>query len=173
MGLMGSGKTTLANHLGSYFNCPVIDTDHWIAEREHASVDEIISRSGWDYFRAREAEFSREFVANGPCIIATGGGFPLADQNSIWLLKFTHTVYLEVSPETALNRISSSSTTRPLLKDLHAAERLELLKQLHRDRKAMYERFPFRVNADKPVDEVLSELIKIATETEIEKEIEP
>ncbi|MFM7387380.1 MAG: shikimate kinase [Bacteroidota bacterium] len=168
VGLMGSGKTTLASMLGSILKVQVVDTDRWIEQLEHRTVHEIVLQDGWDYFRWKEIEFCNKFEFSGPCIISTGGGFPTAVEPFNWIMENACGVYLKVSPEIALQRSSlehdSNSTIRPLLSALSQEERLLTMQRLYEERKMIYEKFPYTVNAENSVETVLQELIKIASE---------
>ena len=169
VGLMGSGKTTLARRLGSELHVPVIDTDRWIEEQENRKVHEIVLQDGWDYFRRKEMEFCQAFEFSGPCVISTGGGFPTFEGPFNWIMKNTCGVYLEVSPETALKRIlledESKTAIRPLLSGLNLQEQEATLQRMYHERCGIYKKFPFTVNANNPVETVLRDLIKIASKT--------
>lgn len=167
VGLMGSGKTTLAGMLGNLLRLRVMDTDRWIEAEENRKVHEIVLQDGWDYFRSKEIEFCNKFEFSEPCIISTGGGFPTAVEPFNWIMENTCGVYLKVSPETALQRTSlehdSNASIRPLLSALSREERLLTMQRLYEERKMIYEKFPYTVNAENSVETVLQELIKIAS----------
>jgi shikimate kinase len=169
VGLMGSGKTTLAKQLGSMLQVPSVDTDRWIEQREKRTVQDIVLQDGWDYFRLKEKEFCSSFDGFGPCIISTGGGFPVDEESFKWLINNTCGVYLRVSPETALHRIlldeEYKTAVRPLLSGLSLHEQREALQRMYQERRKIYEQFPYTVNADKPEETVLKELVKIASKT--------
>lgn len=169
LGLMGSGKTTLAGMLGRILQVPVVDTDRWIEQLEHRTVHDIVLKDGWDYFRSKENEFCKKFEFSGPCIISAGGGFPTAVEPFKWIMENACGVYLKVTPETALERISmefnANAPIRPLLSSLNREERLITMQRLYNERKMVYEKFPYTVNAENPVETVLQDLIKIASET--------
>lgn len=172
VGLMGSGKTTLAAALGEYFGWPVYDTDSWVEARENKPISEIVQVHGWDYFRFQEAEFCQSFAEIGPSIIATGGGFILTESNLHWLLHKTVSVYLHVDPEVALSRITQSSQgaslSRPLLDGHSRKEQEAILYELYTQRDPLYRSVQYTIDGNAPLDQVLHELIEIASISEVE-----
>lgn len=165
VGLMGSGKSTLSNLLSAKLGCSVMDTDDWIERHAGLPIHEIVSTIGWDYFRNLEREFCQKFNIESPLIIATGGGFVVREENFKWLTDWSTTVYLHISPEFALHRIDKSQQSRPLLDALTLNQRLALLEELYTERHPIYNRCNFTLNAELPQDEVLAQLVKIASET--------
>ena len=81
IGMMGCGKTTCANLLAKKLNCPVVDTDALIVEREGRPVSDIFAAEGEGYFRDLETAAAREVGQKSGLIIATGGGLPLRAEN--------------------------------------------------------------------------------------------
>jgi len=166
VGLMGSGKSTLAATVGETLGWKVLDTDRWIEEEEKNSVQQIVAAKGWEYFREKESDFCRNFKTTGPCLISTGGGFPMSPFNFQWLFDHALTVYLQVSPEIAAERISRQESllpgSRPLMGGLNSHDLLNKLRKLYGERSPIYEKFPFSVNADAPLDQVAEALVKIS-----------
>ena len=54
IGMMGSGKTTLAKKLSELMNKSYVDIDDLIELKENMSISEIFSNYGEDYFRKIE-----------------------------------------------------------------------------------------------------------------------
>ena len=81
IGFSGSGKSTIAQLIGEQLAWPVYDLDRIIAERSGMSIPLIFEREGEESFRERETEALRALAAIGPCIVATGGGAAVREEN--------------------------------------------------------------------------------------------
>ena len=81
IGMPGSGKTTVGRFIASACGRELIDTDSQIVERSGMEIGEIFSRYGEAHFRRLEREAVREAAARSGCVIATGGGAILAQEN--------------------------------------------------------------------------------------------
>lgn len=115
IGFMGAGKTSVGNRLSGLCGKPLIDTDQMIEERAGMSISRLFETSGEAAFRQLETQVLEELLdqAEGE-VISVGGGLPLREENRILLRKLGHVVYLQVQPETVLERLRGD-TTRPLL----------------------------------------------------------
>ncbi len=81
-GMPGSGKTTIGTLLAKTLEKTFLDTDILLTERVGATPAEIIQREGEASFRMLESAVIREQTAlMTECIIATGGGAILRDEN--------------------------------------------------------------------------------------------
>lgn len=81
IGFMGSGKTTVADHLGNMFNMEIAEMDQIIAKRQNMSISDIFATHGEDYFRNLETELLIEMQSKDGMIISCGGGTPMRDNN--------------------------------------------------------------------------------------------
>ena len=54
IGYMGSGKTTIGNHLSEVLNYKFIDLDQAIENEEQQTISELFSKKGEIYFRKKE-----------------------------------------------------------------------------------------------------------------------
>lgn len=79
-GMPGSGKSTI----GKVFKLEgfeFIDTDEEIVKRCGCSIKDLIIEKGEQYFRDLESEVIREVSLKSSCIISTGGGAVLREEN--------------------------------------------------------------------------------------------
>ena len=113
-GFMGSGKTTVADFLGTLTGKKVIDTDKYIENMENRTISEIFSLNGESFFRALETKAAFEISKLDNLIVATGGGMVLNPKNIEILKTSGKIVFLNVTVETILERLKND-TTRPLL----------------------------------------------------------
>ena len=106
VGLPGAGKTSVGKAAARLLNRPFIDFDTEIEHREHASVGQIFDRKGEAYFRALEADLTRELAGSNGTVMATGGGW-VTNPDSVALLHSTgRMIYLRAAPETVLARMA-------------------------------------------------------------------
>ena len=80
-GMPGSGKTSAGRLLSRALNRPFVDTDEMIVRKAKMEIPDIFERFGESGFRDRETEALKEACLSGGCVIATGGGAVLRDEN--------------------------------------------------------------------------------------------
>ena len=114
IGMMGSGKTTIARNLSKIINKNYIDTDSIIELKENMTINEIFSKLGESHFRKIESEVLQSIAKNS--IIACGGGIILKKINREFLKKNGATVYLKTSIPILVNRLKGQNL-RPLVND--------------------------------------------------------
>ena len=82
IGMMGSGKTTIAKLLVEKLNSfSLVDTDSIIVETENTTINEIFSLKGEDYFRSVESTVLGDVLSSDNQVISTGGGIVKKEQN--------------------------------------------------------------------------------------------
>ena len=133
IGMMGSGKTTLAKKLSELMNKSYVDLDDLIELKENMSVSEIFSKYGEDYFRKIE-NIALQSIGNSE-IIACGGGIIINKNNRRFLNENGFTIYLKTSLPILEKRLKVKNT-RPLLdnKDLQ-----KTLGEIYQKRRKLYE----------------------------------
>lgn len=131
IGLPASGKTTTGRTLAQRLDMPFFDCDEAIEATAGCSVSDIFARRGEAYFRELEHQTLETLGRKEGCVIATGGGAVLREDNRL-LLRCSGTVFWLDRP---LPYIMSTDfrTGRPLL----AAGR-EALERLAAERRALY-----------------------------------
>ncbi len=130
IGMPACGKTTVASAYGE----KVYDTDAYI-ESIYGRISDIFANYGEDYFRKLETEAIKSICANDGCIISTGGGAVLCEENVHLFKQSGKIVYLRTKIETLLKRLVGD-TSRPLL----LGNRAERLAKLYTERTPIYER---------------------------------
>lgn len=135
VGLMGSGKSTVARLIGERLGRPVLDTDALVEQRTGRTVREIFANDGEPTFRDLEAEvLSEVLAAPEPSVIAAAGGVVLRPDNRAVLKKASaRVVWLSAEPATLLERVRGGGH-RPLLD----ADPAGTLQRMHDDREPLY-----------------------------------
>lgn len=115
IGFMGAGKTTIGKELAKKWNIPVFDTDEEIVRKAGASIPTIFDTEGEQSFRDMETDILKTLPLQDS-IVTTGGGIILKDVNRKWMKKNGIVIFLEVSPQEVLTRLSKDAS-RPLLSE--------------------------------------------------------
>ncbi|MFR8916541.1 MAG: shikimate kinase [Oscillospiraceae bacterium] len=131
IGLPASGKTTVGRQLAQRLDMPFVDCDEAIEAAAGCSVSDIFARYGESYFRQLEHRTLETLCRKESCVIATGGGAVLREDNRL-LLQRSGTVFWLDRP---LSDIMSTDfqTGRPLLTAGRKA-----LERLAAERRALY-----------------------------------
>lgn len=133
IGLMGSGKNAVGAALAERTGRPFYDVDAGVEAEYGRSVSDIFFIEGEAAFRTLEMEALTVIAAEPDGVVATGGGSILAEDN-VEMMRSTGTVVLlEVTPETAAERITDTAS-RPLL----SGDSLEMLSDILADRTVAY-----------------------------------
>ena len=154
VGLPGAGKTTTGRALARTMGRRFVDTDDIFFEREHVSVQEYLRTQGEASFRERELAALNQSLSTSS-VVSTGGGM-VTTAAARGLLAQELTVWLDCSDEVLLTRVLEGD--RPLLGDVPE----DGLRELRARRDALYlEVSRYRVDASRPVDELVTQLVDI------------
>lgn len=114
VGFMGTGKSTVGLLLAARLERRFVDLDAVIEEEAHMTVAEIFFNEREGGFRAREAAGLRRLAAQGPQVIAVGGGAPAQGDNMDFMLHAGRVVCLSATVD-ELERRLGDGANRPLL----------------------------------------------------------
>jgi shikimate kinase len=159
VGLMGSGKTTVARIAARRLGRRVIDSDAVIENATGRTVREIFATDGEDAFRSFETAALLDALASPePAVIAAAGGVVLRDENRQALKEANaRVVWLCASPALLVERAASGGH-RPLLDDDPAGT----LRLMHIQREKLYREVAdaiVRVD-DRTPDEVVEAVLR-------------
>lgn len=140
-GFMGTGKSSVARELSRLTGRPVVDVDAEI-EKTHGRIADIFKNEGEPRFRQIETEALGRIASRKKIIISTGGGAVLKKENLEILRRSGIIFCLKATPQTILER-TSSTKDRPLL---------QVQDPLARIREMLSAREPFYKKADYAVD---------------------
>ena len=125
LGFMACGKTSVGEELARQLNCGFVDLDAFIREREGRSPAQIITQDGQAAFRELETLALRDVLQDRQAhVIALGGGTWMKAANRTMVALFDClTIWLDTPFEICWERISKSSTVRPLAPNLETARK--------------------------------------------------
>lgn len=153
VGFMGAGKTTVARALGRRLGWRVEDIDERIESRERRAVADIFSKEGENYFRQAERTVLQELLPDRNIVIATGGGTFADPDNRAMMLADGAVAWLDLPLTRVVDRVPADGR-RPLAADRQQMEHLYLRRQI------AYAQAHVRMDAGKPVDEVVERLLE-------------
>jgi shikimate kinase len=153
VGFMGAGKSTVAAALGRRIGWRTEDVDSRIEARERRSVAAIFAREGEPYFRDVERQIVRELLSERNVIVAAGGGTFAEADNRAAMLGDGAVAWLDLPLDQVIQRLPADGR-RPL-----AADAMQL-EQLYFRRRLSYQQAHVRVDASRPVDEVVERLLE-------------
>lgn len=131
VGPMGAGKSTIGKLLAGILRLPFADSDRVIEERTGADIPWIFDVEGEDGFRQRETAVLRDLLAEGPMVLATGGGIVIREENRELLKGDSTVVYLTASVDQLVER-THKDKKRPLLQVANPEAKIrELIAQRH------------------------------------------
>ena len=154
VGFMGAGKTTVARAIGKLTGWRVEDIDQRIEAREHRTVASIFSQQGEPYFRQLERLALGELLPLRHVVIATGGGTFVEPDNRALMLADGAVAWLDLSLAQVIERVPADGR-RPLASDRAQMEQLFARRQL------AYAQAHVRVDASRPVPEVVGRLLEV------------
>jgi shikimate kinase len=152
---MGSGKSTVGGLVAQRAGAPFCDLDSMIENDAGITIAEIFATRGEQAFRALESRLLPAALGPG-AVVALGGGTTLDDSNWRLITERAITVYLDVPFQTIWKRVGATSN-RPLATARSRAE----LEALFDERRPRYGQASHRVDADRPLDVVATEVLKL------------
>jgi shikimate kinase len=114
IGMRGVGKTAVGRLLADELGRSFVDMDDLIVKRAGMSINDIVSRHGWSYFRELEEKVTAEVTGGPEKVVAAGGGVVTNRQNIQALKKRGIMIWLRARADTLLARIGGD-TGRPQL----------------------------------------------------------
>jgi shikimate kinase len=159
VGMMGSGKSTVAPIVAAQLGRQVVEVDALIERHEGMPIGEIFIAKGEAHFRRVESEFVARLVTMPAAVLSLGGGAFQYQATRDLLLANTVVFYLSATHEVLTVRLQSATATRPLLStpgiDLPATVR-DLLER----RGTTYGMAHYRVDTDfHPPEEVAKSIL--------------
>jgi shikimate kinase len=112
--MMGSGKTTVGRNVAARLGVPFKDTDKMLQHMLGRPVHRIFHYYGEDAFRQHETRLLQGLPAED-CVLSTGGGTVLREENWPELKRLGKSVFLDVDVDVLKARLATAKKVRPLL----------------------------------------------------------
>lgn len=144
VGMMGAGKTAVGTALARLLAVPFLDSDEEIERAANRTIAEIFERDGEPFFRLKESQVLRRLLEGPPCILSTGGGAFLAEENRRMISAQGVSVWLRADLDLLWHRVRHKSS-RPLLR---TANPRETLRAIYRVRVPVYALADLAVDAE-------------------------
>jgi shikimate kinase len=138
IGMMGAGKSSIGRRLAARMGLPFVDADTEIELAAGMSIPDIFEEHGEAYFRAGEARVITRLLADGPRVMATGGGAFMNPGTRDLIADRGLSVWLKAEIDVLMRRIRRRSD-RPLLQTADPEATLA---------KLIAERYPVYAEAD-------------------------
>ena len=146
IGFMGSGKTTVGSKLARAMGYEFVDMDQLIEETARMTVAGIFSDLGEEVFRKWERDILQELCRREKVVVATGGGAPCHGTMMSTMNNKGDTVYINLTPEALLDRLTQSKIDRPLIRGKSKDELLHFITTLLETRENFYNRARYIVD---------------------------
>ena len=158
IGYMASGKSTIGRKIAKRTELPFFDTDKMVEEAEGATVADIITYAGEEYFREAERRALEQTADVENAIISTGGGLPVWGDNQAWIAEQGMSVYLKRTPEQILSRLSPHGRQkRPKFRGKSDEELLQFMHEHLAEREPIYEKADMVIDCEEVSDEEIVE----------------
>ena len=159
IGPMASGKSVVGKKLSKRLDIDFYDTDEEIVKKTGVTISQIFDIEGEDKFRSREMNVFSDLIKKDGCVISTGGGIVLKEENRELLKKGT-VLYLKTSIQTQLER-TMNDKERPLLRGKENKE--VTLREMAKLRNPLYEKSSNYIieetdNSNQTVDNIIKQL---------------
>ncbi len=159
VGFMGTGKSSVGNRLAQKLNKRFIDMDKEIELLLGMTIPRIFKVYGEKRFRSEEKLLVAKLCKQEDCVISTGGGIILEEENLAALREDGVLVRLNAKPEDLWERISRKKENRPLLKKHSSINDMIALMQ---EREKYYSQAHLTIDtSSKELDQVVDEIISL------------
>ena len=127
VGLPGAGKSSVGKRLANRLAIPFIDADCEIEKAAGMPIADIFARHGEAAFRAGEARVIARLLADGPKVIATGGGAFMAETTRRAIAERGIAIWLDATSDVLVARVARRDH-RPLFRGVDARDKIEELR---------------------------------------------
>jgi 3-dehydroquinate dehydratase / shikimate dehydrogenase len=160
IGYRGAGKTTVAQLLADRLGWIWADADAVLEDRYGKTIREIFAEEGESGFREKEAAILEELTGFDGCVIATGGGVVLREDNR-QRLKLGPVVWLQAPAELLWQRLQADPITAEQRPDLGQGG-LGEIEEMLRARNPLYEECQtFCVDSSQQTPEEIADAIAV------------
>jgi shikimate kinase len=116
VGMMGAGKSSVGRRLAARLGLPFTDADTEIEKAAKMTIPEIFASRGEAEFREGEKRVIARLLAEGPGVVATGGGAYMNAETRERVARTGVAVWLKADFDVLMRRVRKRSN-RPLLQN--------------------------------------------------------
>ena len=156
IGMPGCGKSTCGVLAAKALCKDFVDTDLVIQQNEKMPLQAIIDKKGNDYFaQAEESAICGQEFENS--VIATGGSVVYSRKAMKHLKENAVVIYLRISFDTMLKRITNMNSRGILLK------KGETIEAMYNERESLYKKYADQIVDcdDKDIETTVSDIISV------------
>ncbi|MDI6786509.1 MAG: shikimate kinase [bacterium] len=158
-GFMGTGKSSIGKILAERLDMSFLEMDEIIEKENKMTISDIFEKYGEAYFRELEKDLIERISKNNSCVISTGGGVVLNEENVELLQKNGILISLMAKEEVIYKRVKNE-THRPLLKTKNG---LQKIREILNHRRPFYEKAGFCIDtSNMSKNEVVEKIIEYA-----------
>lgn len=158
---MGSGKTTVGRALAARLGVPFKDTDKILHHILGRPVHQLFQFYGEEAFRQHETRMLQDLECED-CVLSTGGGTILRDENWKELRRLGKTVFLDVDVNVLKKRLETAKKRRPLLE---VPEWQDKVTELITERRELYQKADICLSlGDQEHEEVMEMVLRVVQE---------
>jgi len=159
---MGSGKTTIGKLLAEKLRMDFIDFDKHIEQEAGKKISEIFDTAGENKFRYLEHEYLKKLLNKDNVVISLGGGTPCFYNNIELINKHGISVYIQMSVDVLVKRLSNEKKNRPLIRDLNEVDLRYFIETNLEIRLPEYQKANHTIQAEnKPADVLIKDITKL------------
>lgn len=160
IGYMGCGKSTIGRKIARYAHLRFVDTDSLVEQREQATVADVITYHGEEYFRGVEHSVLQSTAEEDDLVVSTGGGLPVWGDNMARIGELGVSIYLRRSPQNIISRLSPyGRQKRPKFRGLNDEQLLAFMTSHMAEREPIYSQADITIECDTMVDSEIIDLI--------------
>ncbi|MDA3835186.1 MAG: shikimate kinase AroL [Spirochaetales bacterium] len=161
IGYRCTGKTSVGKSLAQTLGWSFVDADKELVETYSMTINNIVSKEGWDSFREKEKGILKKICGLDKHVVATGGGVILDNKNVESMKKSGVVVWLRAEPETVKKRILQDKTTGDFRPSLSSKGLVEEIEEILLDRKPLYENaMNFSIDTDnRSIDDICGKIM--------------
>lgn len=159
VGYMASGKSTLAPLLAARMGLPALDLDAEVEKQAGLSVKEIFGKFGEPHFRELEARTLDHIItSHSSVVLAAGGGTPCFHCGMEKMNRAGITIFLDVKPDVAAQRLAGETQLRPLTSDVLPGQLEKFITGQLQQRRPVYLGASIRIDASATLEDQVEEI---------------
>lgn len=158
IGMMGSGKSTIAQKLAHRLGFSLYECDEIFEEKFKIKIKDYFKKFGEENFRKEEENILKDLIKKDNFVISTGGGVVLNKNNRDLIFdNEILSIYLKSSVGAIFDRIKNNKN-RPLLNVENPKKEIE---KILNQREDLYKQAKLTIeNENETIDEVVEKIIK-------------